>query len=84
MLRRLWLQSQVVYARGLVLGWVLFNILINDLDGTEFIHLNKFIDNTKPEGMADTTIWLCCYSEVYGQAGELDWKESRDVQQRKM
>lgn len=53
------------------LGLISLNILITDLDDEADCILRKFADNTKLEGVADTTSGLCHHPEGPQQAGEM-------------
>ena len=69
--------------QGPVLGPVLFNVFINDLDddGME-CNLDKFADDAQLGGGVDTPRWLSCLSEQPQQAGETSQQESHEAQQR--
>jgi len=63
-------QLLVVLLQRAIVGPILFNTFINDLDDRTECTLGKFSGYTELGGTADNTRGLCCHSERPQHAGE--------------
>ena len=74
-----WITSGV--PRSLLLGPILFNIFINDVDHWNVCTVSKFAADTKPGGMADISDGCgTCGSEGHLKAGEMIRQEPSAIQ----